>query len=131
MSAFAVKFLGVGRIFARIFKIYNQLIYWYLREIKYKNMLFSMRLGCKTSINAPANATKQFFIPNGHNAYKYPLKWCIFGVFAAFFRILPFVLVQNTPRFGAYYTAFWCKIHCVLVQNARRFGAKCVAKSSD
>ena len=77
MSAFAVKFPGGGRIFARIFKAYNQLIYWFLREIKHKNMLFSMRLGCKTSINAPANATKHFFIQNGQNANKYPLKWCI------------------------------------------------------
>ena len=77
MSAFAVKFPGVGRIFACIFKVYNQLIYCHLREIKHKNMLFSMRLGCKTSINAPANANKQNFIPNGQNAYKYPLKWCI------------------------------------------------------
>ena len=40
-------------------------------------MLFSMRLGCETSINVPANATKQIFIQNGQNAYKYPLKWCI------------------------------------------------------
>jgi len=31
MSAFAVKFPGIGRIFARIFKVYNQLIYWHLR----------------------------------------------------------------------------------------------------
>ena len=77
MSAFAVKFPGGGRIFARIIKVYNQLIYWYLREIEHKNMLFSMCLGCKTSINVPANAPKQNFIPNGQNAYKYPLKWCI------------------------------------------------------
>jgi len=77
MSALAVKFPSIGRIFARIFKVYNQLIYWYLREIEHKNMLFSMRLGCKTSINAPANATKQIFIQNGQNANKYPLKWCI------------------------------------------------------
>ena len=77
MSAFAVKFPGIGRIFARIFKVYNQLIYWHLREIKHKNMLFSMRLGCETSINAPANATKQIFSQNGQNANKYPLKWCI------------------------------------------------------
>ena len=31
---------------------------------------------------------------------------------------------QNVVRFGAKYTAFWCKIHCVLVQNTLRFGAK-------
>ena len=70
MSALAVKFPGICRIFARIFKVYNQLIYWYLREIKHKNMLFSMRLGCKTSINATPKSTKRFFIPNGQNAYK-------------------------------------------------------------
>ena len=70
MSALAVKFPGIGRNFARILKVYNHLIYWYLQEIRRKIMLFSMFLGCKTSINAPPKSTKQFFIPNGLNAYK-------------------------------------------------------------
>ena len=30
----------------------------------------------------------------------------------------------NALRFGAKYTAFWCKMHCVLVQNTRQKGAK-------
>jgi len=38
------------------------------------------------------------------------------------------VLVLNALRFGAKYTAFWCKMHCVLVQNTLRFGAKHKAK---
>ena len=33
-------------------------------------------------------------------------------------------LPLNALRFGAKYSAFWCKIHCVLVLNALRFGAK-------
>ena len=70
MSALAAKFPGIGRNFARILKVYNHLIYWYLQEIRRKIMLFSMFLGCKTSINAPPKSTKQFFIPNGQNAYK-------------------------------------------------------------
>ena len=31
MSALAVKFPGIGRNFARILKVYNHLIYWYLQ----------------------------------------------------------------------------------------------------
>ena len=42
MSALAVKFPGIGRNFARIFKVYNHLIYWCLQEIRRKIMLFSM-----------------------------------------------------------------------------------------
>ncbi len=42
MSALAVKFPSIGRIFVRIFKVCNRLIYWYLREIRRKSMLFSM-----------------------------------------------------------------------------------------
>jgi len=38
------------------------------------------------------------------------------------------VLVQNSVRFGAKWSAFWCKMECVLPQNARCFGAKCSAK---
>ena len=34
----------------------------------------------------------------------------------------------NAVRFGAKYSAFWCKIQCVLVQNTVHFGAKCKAK---
>ena len=45
MSALAVKFPGIGRNFARIFKVYNHLIYWCLQEIRRKIMLFSMFLG--------------------------------------------------------------------------------------
>ncbi len=45
MSALAVKFPGIGRNFARIFKVYNHLIYWYLQEIRRKIMLFSMFFG--------------------------------------------------------------------------------------
>lgn len=70
MSALAVKFPGIGRNFARIFKVYNYLIYWYLQEIRRKIMLFSMFLGFKPSINALPKSNKLFFIPNGLNAYK-------------------------------------------------------------
>ncbi len=70
MSALAVKFPGIGRNFVRILKVYNHLIYWHLQEIRRKIMLFSMFLGCKTSINALPKSNKQFFIPNGQNAYK-------------------------------------------------------------
>jgi len=34
MSAFSVKYLGVGRNLARIFQVYNNVIYSYLREKK-------------------------------------------------------------------------------------------------
>ena len=34
------------------------------------------------------------------------------------------ILQHFTLHFGAYYTAFWCKLHCVLVQIAVRFDAK-------
>ncbi len=37
-------------------------------------------------------------------------------------------MVQNTVRFGAKCSAFWCKIECVLVLNAAHFGAKRGAK---
>ena len=37
------------------------------------------------------------------------------------------ILQHFTLHFGAYYTAFWCKLHCVLVQIAVRFDAKCNA----
>ena len=70
MSALAVKFPGIGRNFARILKVYNYLIYWYLQEIRRKIMLFSMFLGFKPSINALPKSNKLFFIPNGLNAYK-------------------------------------------------------------
>jgi len=33
-------------------------------------------------------------------------------------------LSLNTLRFGAKYTAIWCKMHSDLVQNALRFDAK-------
>ena len=48
MSALVVKFPGIGRNFARIFKVYNHLIYWCLQEIRRKIMLFSMFFGVKT-----------------------------------------------------------------------------------
>ena len=35
----------------------------------------------------------------------------------------------NAVRFGAKYSAFWCKMQCVLVQNARQNGAKRKTKS--
>ena len=70
MSALAVKFPGIGRNFARIFKVCNHLTYWYLQEIRRKAMLFSMFLGCKPSINALPKSNKLLFIPNGKNAYK-------------------------------------------------------------
>ena len=37
------------------------------------------------------------------------------------------ILVHLASRFGAYYTAFWCKMHCVLVHIAMCFGAYCDA----
>ena len=40
MSTLAAKSLGVGRNLARIFKLYNNLIYKCLREIKRKTPLF-------------------------------------------------------------------------------------------
>ena len=49
----------------------------------------------------------------------------------AFCYILSCVLVHFALRFGAKYTAFWCKMHCVLVHIAMRFAAKRVATSSD
>lgn len=64
MTALAVKFPGICRNFARIFKVYNHLIYWHLQEIRRKIMLFSMLLGCKPSINALPKSNKLFFIPN-------------------------------------------------------------------
>ncbi len=70
MSALAVKFPGIGRNFARIFKVYNHLIYWYLQETRRKIMLFSMFLGHKPSINALPKSNKLLFIPKGKNAYK-------------------------------------------------------------
>ena len=48
MAALAVKFPGIGRNFARIFKVRNHLIYCYLQEIKRKIMLFSMFFGVET-----------------------------------------------------------------------------------
>ena len=35
------------------------------------------------------------------------------------------ILQHFTLHFGAYYTAFWCKLQCVLMQNAMRFAAYC------
>jgi hypothetical protein len=40
VSALAVKYLGVGRILARIFQVYNNVIYSNLRETKRKTRLF-------------------------------------------------------------------------------------------
>jgi hypothetical protein len=40
MSAFAVKYLGVGRNLARIFQVYNNVIYSYLRKTKHKTRPF-------------------------------------------------------------------------------------------
>jgi len=40
VSALAVKSLGVGRILARIFQVYNNVIYSNLRETKRKTRLF-------------------------------------------------------------------------------------------
>ena len=40
MSAFAIKYLGVGRNLARIFQVYNNVIYSYLREKKRKTRPF-------------------------------------------------------------------------------------------
>ena len=35
------------------------------------------------------------------------------------------VLVQNEVRFGAKWSAFWCKTQGILVLNAVQFAAKC------
>ncbi len=45
--------------------------------------------------------------------------------FCYILRHLPCILLHIVLRFGAYCTAFWCKLHCVLVQNALRFAAYC------
>ena len=47
----------------------------------------------------------------------------VFVDFCCILQHLPCILLQIVLRFGAYCTAFWCKLHCVLVQNALRFGA--------
>ena len=38
-------------------------------------------------------------------------------------------LPHITPRFGAFYPAFWCILHRVLLHFALRFGAFCTAFS--
>ena len=42
----------------------------------------------------------------------------VFVDFCCILQHLPCILLQIVLRFGAYCTAFWCKLHCVLVQNA-------------
>ena len=61
MSALAVKFPGIGRNFARIFKVYNHLIYWYLQEIRRKIMLFSMFFGVQTINKCTAKIQQAVF----------------------------------------------------------------------
>ena len=61
MSAFAVKYLGVGRNLARIFQVYNNVIYSYLREKSVKHGLFSIQLGRRAQLSAPPKAAKQLF----------------------------------------------------------------------
>ena len=38
-------------------------------------------------------------------------------------------MVQNTVRFGAKCSAFWCKTQGKMVLNAGQFAAKCESKS--
>ena len=55
-----------------------------------------------------------------------------FGAFyLAFWCKMHCVLVHIAVRFGAYCSAFWCKMHCVLVHIAMCFAAKRVATTSD
>ena len=49
---------------------------------------------------------------------------CIFILWYRHFYPILGHLLQNTLRFGAKCTAFWCKMEGVLMLNAVRFGAK-------
>ena len=60
------------------------MIYWCLREISRKNKPFAYNKGAKRQDVYRQKATKRIFIPNGQNAYKYPLKWFFLWVLGAF-----------------------------------------------
>ena len=93
MSALAAKYLAAGRNFARIFQVYNILIYRHLQEIMHKNGLFSIKWGRKAQFSGQPKATKPLFIYKAQFAYKKPSQ----AAFYAFFL-----------RFGAFCLAFWC-----------------------
>ncbi len=61
MSALAAKFLGVGRNLARIFKLYNNLIYKRLREIKRKTRLFKHTIGVQGTTKCSAKSRQAAF----------------------------------------------------------------------
>ena len=108
MSALAAKSLGVGRNFARIFRVYNNLIYRHLQEIMHKNGLFSIKWGRKAQFSGQPKATKPLFIYKAQFAYKKPLAGRFLCLFSAFWCILPCILVLNAMRFDAKCNAFWC-----------------------
>ena len=70
MSALAAKLLSAGRNFARIFQVYNNLIYRNLQEIRRKNGLFSLKWGRKAQLSRQPKATKPLFIYKVQFAYK-------------------------------------------------------------
>jgi len=70
VSVLAAKSLAAGRNFARIFQVYNILIYRHLQEIMHKNGLFSIKWGRKAQLSGQPKATKPLFIYKGQFAYK-------------------------------------------------------------
>ena len=124
MSAIAEKNLGNGRKFARIFKVYNRMIYRHLKKKQPKTHLFRPSLTTLT----PATRTNlnRFLIFRSNHLTTYQSKN---------YRHSPpnndaicnkqFCVLQHLAlRFARDSFAFSRRQQCVLLLNATRFGAK-------
>ena len=100
MSAFSVKYLGVGRNLARIFQVYNNVIYSYLREKKRKTPLFSIQLGRRAQLSALQKPPSRFLPLRANLFINNPLHPISMSFVCA--------LVLKALRFGANCNAIWC-----------------------
>ena len=123
MSAFGAKNPCIGRIFARISKVYNTLIYKQLQQITHKTSYFEQKIEEKDIIKRSTKSGLSEFIKNTITSYI--SSFCHFPpqVKAAFYSKFNCVLQELALRFAGDSTAFCRRQHCVQQEIALHFRA--------
>ena len=129
MSAFGVKNPSIGRIFARISKVYNTLIYKQLQQITHKTPYFEKKIEEKDIVKRSTKSGLAEFIKNTITSCI--SSYCHFPpqVKAAFYSKFNCVLQEIALRFAGVSTAFCRRQHCVLQEIALRFARDSTAFS--
>ena len=121
MSAFGVKNPSIGRIFARISKVYNTLTYKQLQQITHKTSYFEQKIEEKDVIKRSIKSGLSEFIKNTITSY-IP-SFCHFQpqVKATFNSNFNCVLQEIALRFARESTAFSCFLASVFLSERHTF----------